>query len=544
MPIVPLRELGKLGVVTDVDSFDLPINSFSFAKNVRFEDNKVERGCVFRKVYDLTANPRHLVAYDDQTGVGHTVVVDENGHLWEYASNGTATSVNPTGATDVLSVDAPITSTVMQNIVYVNRPDRLPAYKSRDGSGAFTVIPTGTTSADWHADWRCRVLRGAYGVLMAFNVDKGASHYGNLVKWSDFSTEPNMLPPNWDFASTTSNAGENTLAEMVGEIVDAQLLRNVVFVYGDHETWRVDFVGGSNMFSFTRAYDRNVINVNCVAEVNGVAYCFGEDDIWLHDGTQDHSLASGAVRKFVYQSLKKDQAHFNFVSFNRRTNEVVFCYVSDDPYCKFSAANGQGCNRAVIYNVLSKVFYFADLPYVTAAALLRPTAIGASFDSMGVSYEDVGGSFAAQAVETKLNVVFAGYASGAVTRSLRTFEPFREAAAAFNLDIPANGEALLFREGIDCDELGAELRGYKLISSIYPQGRLDSDAMPIIFEFGTYDLAEDAPSYGVPQTWDRTYYKLDYNLAGRYLAFRITQQDLRPFSFSGFDFDVTILGRF
>jgi hypothetical protein len=51
---------------------------------------------------------------------------------------------------------------------------------------------------------------------MAANINKGANSYPNMVKWSNFSVEPNVVPPDWDYGSTTSNAGENTLTEMKG----------------------------------------------------------------------------------------------------------------------------------------------------------------------------------------------------------------------------------------------------------------------------------------------------------------------------------------
>jgi len=553
MPIVPLRDLGKLGVITDVDPFDLPIHAFSFAKNVRFEDNKVERGSVFRKVYDLGVEPKHIASYDDHLGKGHPIVVTHTGSLYDLESGAPGVGVTPTGWSVGSSIgEVTVTSCQLQNVLYVNRSDSVPAYRPKDAlkTTKFSLLKTDPTagalpgSKHWHDDWKCKVLRSMSGVLVALNVDKGPYHYGNMVKWSNFAIEAGKEPPDWDYASTTSNAGENTLAEMDGEIVDGVKLRNRMYIYGTRETWLMEFIGGLDMFRFDRAFDRNVINTNCVVENDGIHYVFGTDDLWMHDGTQDKSLATGVVRKFVFSSLRLDRKHQFFVTHNKRTNEVMFCYVSDDPYCKFPSQGGEGCNRGVIYNYAAQTFYFTDLPYVTASALVRPIAQGTSFEAFTGTFESVGGSFSAQDKEVKENLTLAGVTGTGVGAALRTFEPYKEAASVFVLDEAANGPALLIREGIDADELQAELRGYKLISSIYPQGRLDTDALPIEFSFGTYDHVEEAPDYGDPQTWDRTYYKLDFNQAGRYLAYKIEQKDFKPFSFSGFDFDVTILGRY
>ena len=50
MPNLPIRGLGSVGVVTDVDPYNLPINGFTRGKNVRFHEGKVTHGPVFRDV--------------------------------------------------------------------------------------------------------------------------------------------------------------------------------------------------------------------------------------------------------------------------------------------------------------------------------------------------------------------------------------------------------------------------------------------------------------------------------------------------------------
>ena len=47
MPNLPIRGLGSIVVVTDVDPYNLPINAFTRAKNVRFTEGKVTRAPYF-----------------------------------------------------------------------------------------------------------------------------------------------------------------------------------------------------------------------------------------------------------------------------------------------------------------------------------------------------------------------------------------------------------------------------------------------------------------------------------------------------------------
>lgn len=55
MPILPIRNLGQIGVVSDLNSYDLPLNGISRANNVRFDDGKIKRANVFRSVLATTS---------------------------------------------------------------------------------------------------------------------------------------------------------------------------------------------------------------------------------------------------------------------------------------------------------------------------------------------------------------------------------------------------------------------------------------------------------------------------------------------------------
>ena len=47
----------------------------------------------------------------------------------------------------------------------------------------------------------------------------------------------------------------------------------------------MEYVGGSEIFTFNKVFDKTgLINTN-VVEVEGKHYCFGLDDIYVHDGT-------------------------------------------------------------------------------------------------------------------------------------------------------------------------------------------------------------------------------------------------------------------
>jgi hypothetical protein len=62
MPIFPVCDVAKYGVITDQDPYDLPTEAWSLACNVRFQNRKVTRGPVWRAVQQplSESNPRFV----------------------------------------------------------------------------------------------------------------------------------------------------------------------------------------------------------------------------------------------------------------------------------------------------------------------------------------------------------------------------------------------------------------------------------------------------------------------------------------------------
>ena len=143
--ILPLRQLSNVGVVTDQSPSSLPPTAFTRAKNVRFDEGGVVRGPVFRRVKDITNAPRHVFGIEAASGYNTVLLVSDTFQLQEY-SNGTLTSVNGSIAT-IPAADVSYTGTSLADVIYVNRPDHVPVYRTAGGSN-FANLP------NWNATWR------------------------------------------------------------------------------------------------------------------------------------------------------------------------------------------------------------------------------------------------------------------------------------------------------------------------------------------------------------------------------------------------------
>lgn len=554
MPIAPIRDLGSVGVIADTDPYDNPVHAFTFASNVRFEDKRITRGPVFSTVGSLAINghPRYAFSYKQLAGTQQYHVANRDGTVSNWTANilggsSTESFISPVAYTPVNS-DFAYTSDEIQDVVYLNRPDRAPWFKPK-GATLFAPLPD-VGGLGWNSTWRCGAIRSVGGVLAAINVTKGAISYPTMVKTSDFMAF-GAAPAEW-VADTTNSATEQIIADLAEPLIDGWPLRDKLMLYTENETWAMEPRYDNLMFNYRRIFTQStssgVINQNCVAEYNNQHYVFGSTDIWQHDGFNRKSLAAGKVRDFVYNSMDKTQSYLFFTQHNARLNEIMFCYVSNDIYCQFPSKVDAGCNRAAVFNYRSGTWYFYDLPYVTSGDL-GVSVTGLSYTgSAPLTFADVEGSFASFGDATKPVLMFVGTAQsgtfGSLGCSVRAFDRLSQSASNGVLDVAATAPVFMENQGIDLDGLQIDLRSYFVIKAIYPEGRFTPDPGTLSFSFSTKDGA-GAPqnAYSPPMTYDgNTLYKLDFNQAGRFLDMKITTSDIVAFNLSGLDVDLAKTG--
>lgn len=539
MTISSLRKLGQLGVNTDVDPLELPLGSFTMAVNARFEYGSISRGPVFNTGSSLSNSaPKYVVSYKTLSGSDSLIICNADGTMQSWTPGGTEVSMTATGWS-AAAFDQPYTSCISNNMVYINRPDRQPWYMQK-GNTQFTVLPV------WPTTWRCAALRSYNGQLIALNVTQGGVQYPSMVAWSDY-TVWDSWPQYWT-ASATNAAGSNVLPDLGDPLVDGLALRNVFILYSQMETWLMQSVGQPLIFSFARLFDNNygLISQNCVVEVSNIHYVFGLDKIWKHDGYTPQDISSGRVKDFIYHSIDLANSSQFFVTHQPRLAEVMFCYRSTDSSCAFpinGTTNYQGCNRAAVYNYRADTWYFYDLPYVTNAGY-SGLAPGMTYAGEGsASYASAGGSYSSYGDPARLGLYMTiqGTTGGA---KINSFELQGSVYASGLVDLPATAPVSLYVSQLDLDEVGAKLRGYKVLKSIYPMGRIDPGAQPIMFDFGSGDYPNSPPPVlGTPMSFDgSSLYKLDFMTAGRYMSMQITFNDYRNFSLSGLDVDFEITG--
>jgi hypothetical protein len=533
-----VRDLSKYGIITDVDPFDLPPEAWSFGTNVRFHNGRALRGPVFRHVADLPqTSPRYCASSTPTTGLDLLVTGFKSGRVYSYSS-GTFSNLSVTSYVDNDS-ELPWTHTHLADVFYLNRGDRAPWYK-RSSDSIFQTLP------NWDPAWRAQLLRSVGNALVALNVTKSGVSFPTMIKTSSLPTA-GTVPVSWNEADLSTDATENILAELEGPIVDACSLSNTLFIYGFNEAWLMQPDGSERLYSYSKRFaNRGAINANCSIEIGGRHYVFGINDIWMHDGVTPVSIADHKCRDFIFGSINVKKANRCFVSHDQARNEVKFHFVSGDRGIAFvpSSLTG-GCNRAAVYNYVEQTWTFDDLPFVYGSI---PANLDnqLTYASVTSSYDSIGGSYLDQEDGFKKAQVYVGelVTSYGITDALYAFDSYGEqSTVAFPVDSNATANSTLERDGIDLDEIGADLTGYKIITCVYPQGRIDPDSSPVQFRFGAADHFNQAPQFSDWQDYDGAdLSKLDFMQGGRFLSCQIKFNDHKQFTLSGLDVDVEMIG--
>jgi hypothetical protein len=541
LPNLPVRNLGGTGIVSDLNPFDLPPNALSAGVNVRFENGKITGAPVMRRVseYDDAFQPGYLFSIPPiANGAESLVTATVSGDSLQMVAGATVTDVTPLAGVTPDTGDYAFTHTFLGNVAYLNRRSSVPLQK-RPSDARFTALTA------WNSGWRCSSLRSYKDFLVALNVQKTTTEYPTMVKWSDVATFGGP-PISWDETSTTNSAGETILNEMREPIIDGLSLRDSFIIYGTNEVWIMDYIGGNFLFRFRKLYDSvGVINQNCVVQVDGIHYVFGQDDLYAHDGASKRSIVHGSNKDYVFQGLIKQLAHLCFVTVDPHLNEIHFVYPSGDRLTGFQNPT-TGCNRAAVYNYRRETWTFYDLPNVTSSTVAS-LSTGESYASVGtVSYDLIGGSYLGDADDKFQFTLFSSRADttqGLTKGRLYGLDLRAGGRLVKPLDLEAFKPSFIERVGIDIDEQGVPLVSYKVIHALYPQVEL-TGTTPVQFQLGAANTSAGAPAWGPKISFDpATDTQLDTREAGRYLGYRLYYAGTGDFALSGFDARIVSRGR-
>ena len=533
MTNLPIRGLGAVGVITDIDPYSLPINAYTRAKNVRFNEGKVTRAPVYRDISgNLTINPKFIYGVSALAGFDVVLVVGDNFDIYEMSNGILAQKYN---SSLTISPVTPVTATILADVQYINRSNAVPVQRVPSASN-FSVLP------NWPSNTTTTAIRSYGDFLIALGTIENGVEYPNRVRFSD-PVLANQVPTTWDETDLTNSAGFNDLVQMKTPIVDGATLGSNFLVYSQDQVWMMEFVGGAFIFNFRKIFDdAGVINQNCIQEVEGKHYVFDRDDIYMTDGNTRQSICDGRVREYIFSGLDNSRTDKCFILHNSLLEELYFCYHSGDDMAELTDADK--CNRAAVYNYKEDNWSFYDMPNVVSGTEANVNSVSTYAEST-TTYDDVGGSYHSQESPYQRHPLLLGSSGvGIADSKVYGIDLLEKGSLSQSIDTNVSNPFFLERVGLDLDDQGIPLTGYKVISRITPQISTDSSNGTFEFTFGAADLPHAAPNYGSMVGFDAlSQYKVDARMSGRYLSYKVSTSADKDFNFTGMDVEVAVTGR-
>lgn len=354
MEVLRVKKAGAIGVIKDLSLDDLPPNAWTDCQNIRFLDGSALQFYGHGQVYNSPSVAPQYVMPVFSGSVRYWIYMSAAKAFAVTNSGGVAVHTDITHATPHTGVVNQWTGTVLGGIPILNVGDssKVPMYWDLNTADKFVDL------TNWPAGTYVKALRRFKNFLVGVNVTSGGTNYPTKVMWSH-PADPGTLPSSWDATDTTKDAGNLTISNAVGPLIDAMELKDSLIVYAENSTHALDYVGGvfvmrnRNVFGMSGAMNRN-----CVAEFDGWHLVLSSSDVVIHDGYNAQSVLDKVTRRYLFQNIDTAAKDKCFVFRNPFLNEIFICYPS---------IGATACDKAMVYNYVDKTVSFRTLPNVNHA---------------------------------------------------------------------------------------------------------------------------------------------------------------------------------
>lgn len=336
MPMQLIDNVGQIGLISDTGFRKLGDGAWSDGRNVRFDGYSARKVCGAREIQGSLSTSAYSLfphtTFDGSqffcyAGLTRVYTVNNNTHydLTRLSNTSTVVPYNA-DATELW------TGGVLGGLLFLNNGVDVPqVQRTPTASCRLSNLPNWPSTITT----RCACLRAYKNYLVALDVTKGPIRYRQMVKWSA-SAEPLTVPNTWNEADTTQDAGETSLSETNGTVVDCLPLRDINIIYKDDSVHGMQFIGGTFIFRFYQIFSGvGILSRNCVAAFENYHLFVGNDlDVYVHDGNSIRSIAQDKWREWLRQNVDGSRFQRMFVVPNPVTTEIwIFVPTGDEEYC-------------------------------------------------------------------------------------------------------------------------------------------------------------------------------------------------------------------
>ena len=526
MPLVPIYDVGRIGLVTDLPDHELQPEAWTDVQNIRFREGWAEKFTGSEAIYDPpTVAPYWLMP-----------VREPDDHYWIYAGLADVYATDGTTHKRISKSPAAYTATeakgwtggILGGVPILNN--------GVDAPQMWTPVDFATPGllADltaWPAGAEAKILRVFRNFLIALDYANGAAtRFPHMVKWSH-PADPGAVPTSWDETDATVLAGEFNLAEEGGQLVDCRPLGDVNIIYKEGKTFGQQVIGGTLVFRFyTILQELGILSRRCVMALRNRHIVFGFEDIAVHDGRQAESIVERRVKRYIYNNLDATNYGLSFLAVNPREEEIWFC---------FPTTGAARPDRAAVWKVKDNVWGVRDLP------LVSDIKWGVVDDDPSVVWDDDSGVWDADMTawdSRAFNPTLLGFLGSipGSTKLYRFDSSNQEAGTNMTVRLQRTGLAIVGRARDGSPRV--DLNRMKLCRGVVP--KIESTG-PVDITVGSQTYRDGAVTWGPTQSFDpATQVKLDTTVFGRLMAIKFESSSDIEWKLYGYDMDIEAVGRF
>ena len=345
MALIPVDKLGQVGIVKDIAPFQLPPNAWSDGNNIRVEHGAIIKSPGYASVIATCPIAPYYITQLKAGGAAYWIV---GGLAKIYVHNGTTwTDITRTSGDYSTTADENWMSTVIGGVLVmtnnVDDPQEWPLT-----SGVPSVSTKMQDLANWPASVECKSIRSFRSFLIGLNITKSSVPNSRVVKWST-EAPINAVPVSWDENSAVVDAGEYSLEDTKGAILDGLPLQDAFMIYKEDSIYSMTYVGTPFIFSFRQLSPTvGILAKNCVTEFDGGHFIFGNGDMYINDGQRIKSLLPHKMRDYIFSYIDGDKYNRSFCVTDYNRSEVLACFPSSDNQ------SGQ-CDKALVWNWLHRI---------------------------------------------------------------------------------------------------------------------------------------------------------------------------------------------
>jgi len=537
---IRVDNVGQIGVVRDIPSHELPPNAWSDADNVRMQDGAAKKANGYSALWtDPEVAPYFLMP-----------VQTPPAFYWVYAGLNKVYAIQNKFHFDITRTSGDYSANVfwrwnggnLGGVIVLNNTVDVPQFWSFPTSHANPLQDL----TGWSVNDRCKVIRPYKNYLVAVNVDKSGTTFSTMVKWSH-SADIGAVPSSWDITDPTLDAGETSLPQVGGAILDQRVLRDSNIIYRTDSTWAMQFIGGNNIFRFWELFATSgILSVDCVQEFFGSHIVFTQDDVIVHDGQNIRSVATNLVRRHIFSDISSSNYDRSYLVHNRTDKEVWVCYPT---------TNATLPDRAWVWNYTENTWAPRDIPdpahiawgvadesavdaWEIALGSWRSQSSTWALNSSTWSTDDIAWSADDKPWDYRtynaqlLNLV---YADPTLTKLWRGDDTNQAKSATLSVRLEREGLALVGPGKTD-------ITVRKYVRAIYPHFQGTNGAI-INISVGTKDTPDQTTTWGTAKSFTiGTDYKADFQADGRLIGVKYESTGDDEWQLDAYEMEIEVTG--